>query len=200
MHYSTDYVFDGTNDGSYTKDDAPNPINAYRRCKLVGKQAIQSTGADHHTFRATWVYAARGNNFLRSILRLSGEREELSIIDDQVGAPAWARLIADTILQYLCQSLTEKQQRGFKSGMYILTSRGETSWYDFTKAILENAHRFENKKEITRNVKPITTADYPTPAKRPLNSRLATDRLERNVGLSMPSWALALRLCLEEIL
>lgn len=199
IHYSTDYVFDGTKNAPYTEDDATHPVNVYGQSKLAGEQAIQAAGADHLILRTSWVYAARGQNFLKTILRLAAEREELAIVADQVGSPTWARLIAETTAHILRQSLLERRQGHFNSGVYNLTSVGETSWHGFAQAIVEIARQQGMPALKNRIINPIPTTAYPAPAKRPLNSRLSTDRLEQRFGLKMPSWDAALRLCMADM-
>lgn len=199
IHYSTDYVFDGTKNAPYTEDDATHPLNVYGQSKLAGEQAIQATGADHLILRTSWVYAARGQNFLRTILRLAAEREELNIVADQIGSPTWARLIAEATAHIVRQALLERQQGNFSSGIYNLTSTGETSWHGFAQAIVEIA-RQQGQPLKNRAIHPIPTTDYPVPAKRPLYSRLSMDRLEQRFGLKMPSWDSALRLCMGDML
>lgn len=199
IHYSTDYVFDGTKNAPYTEDDATHPVNVYGQSKLAGEQAIQAAGADHLILRTSWVYAARGQNFLKTILRLAAEREELAIVADQIGSPTWARLIAETTAHILRQSLLERRQGHFNSGVYNLTSVGETSWHGFAQAIVEIARQQGMPALKNRIINPIPTTAYPAPAKRPLNSRLSTDRLEQRFGLKMPSWDAALRLCMADM-
>lgn len=200
IHYSTDYVFDGTKNAPYTEDDATHPINVYGESKLVGERAIQATGADHLILRTSWVYAARGQNFLRAILRLAAEREELNIVADQIGSPTWARLIAEATAHIARQALLERQQGNFSSGIYNLTSTGETSWHGFAQAIVEIARQQGTQPVKNLTINPIPTTDYPVPAKRPLYSRLSMDRLEQRFGLKMPSWDSALRLCMGDTL
>ncbi len=197
IHYSTDYVFDGAKDSVYTETDTTNPINVYGQSKLAGEQAIQAVGGDYLTLRTSWVYAARGNNFLKTMLRLAAEREELNIVDDQIGTPTWARLIAETTAHILRQSLLERQQSCFSSGVYNLTSTGATSWYGFARKIVEIARQQGNPALKNRVINPIATTDYPLPAKRPANSRLSTERLERHFQLELPPWDHALTLCME---
>lgn len=199
IHYSTDYVFDGTKISAYAEDDVPNPANIYGQSKLAGEKAIQATGANYLILRTSWVYAARGHNFLKTILRLAAEREELNIVADQIGAPTWARLIAETTAHILRQSLLERHQGDFNSGLYNLTSTGETSWHGFAQMIVDYARQQENQTLKNRIINPIPTKDYPLPAKRPANSRLSTDRLEQHFGLKMPAWDQALKLCMEDI-
>ena len=193
IHYSTDYVFDGTKDTPYVENDATNPLNVYGESKLAGELAIQASGVDYLICRTTWVFAARGNNFVKSILRLAAERDELNIVADQIGAPTWARLIAETTAHILRQAQLERGANTFESGIFNLTSAGETSWHGFAKKIVELA-QIQNC-----TIHPIPTSDYPTPAKRPANSRLSTERLTQRFGLTMPAWETTLKLCLEEI-
>ena len=192
IHYSTDYVFDGTKDVPYFENDATNPLNVYGESKLAGELAIQASGADYVICRTTWVFAARGNNFVKSILRLAAERDKLNIVADQIGAPTWARLIAETTAPILRQAQLERGANTFESGIFNLTSAGETSWHGFAEKIVELA-------EINCVINPIPTSDYPTPAKRPANSRLSTDHLTQRFGLTMPTWETTLKLCLEEL-
>jgi dTDP-4-dehydrorhamnose reductase len=198
VHYSTDYVFDGSKLTPWVETDAPNPLNAYGRTKLAGDQAIQASGCDHLIFRTSWVYGARGNNFLLTMLRLGKERAELRIVDDQIGSPTSSECIAqatsDVLAQVLAPGATGIQGR---SGIYNLTSNGETSWFGFAKAILtEAAVRFGSPLP---NLVPILTANYPTPAKRPDNSCLSCQRLEQTFGVSLPHWEQALSLVLDTI-
>ncbi len=198
VHYSTDYVFDGTKNGAYTEDDTPQPLNVYGLTKLAGEHAIQTSGVDYLIFRTTWVYSARGHNFLKSILRLAAEREQLNIVADQIGAPTWARLIAETTAHAVRQALQERARGQFNSGLYNLTSTGATSWFGFASAIVDKA-REHNQPLKNQIIKPIPTTDYPLPAQRPANSQLATTRLEQQFGLTMPSWDTALTLCLADM-
>lgn len=199
VHYSTDYVFDGSKNSPYLENDVPNPLNAYGRSKLSGEQAIHSTGANYLIFRTSWVYASRGQNFLRTIIRLSKERESLRVVADQIGIPTWARLIAETTAHCLKQSLEEMRNRTFQSGLYNLTSSGETSWFGFSNSIVEIAHIESVEGLIIKGIEPISTSEYPTAAKRPLNSRLSIEKLQCKFNLKMPQWLHALQLCMEEI-
>ena len=194
IHYSTDYVFDGAKAAPYVETDQTNPLGAYGRSKLTGEKGIRAAGADHLIFRTSWVYAARGANFLRTILRLAAEREELRIVADQVGAPTWARLIAEATAHALKQAQQERRSGKFESGLFHLAAAGETSWHGFASAIVAGRSGLRVKA-----VTPITTADYPLPAPRPANSRLNTDAFRARFGLALPAWETCLRLCLEEI-
>lgn len=189
IHYSTDYVFDGKKTGPYTEDDPTCPINVYGRTKLAGEQAILKAGIPHLIFRTSWVYGMRGKNFLLTVRRLAQEREALSIVADQYGAPTWCRTIADATAHIVAQSKGAIAME--KSGIYNLTAQGQTTWHGFTQAIL--AHPSSPKKPT---VMPILTKDYPLPARRPENSTLSSRRLiETFCGL--PEWHSALNLCLD---
>jgi dTDP-4-dehydrorhamnose reductase len=198
VHYSTDYVFDGTKSTPYTEDDSTNPVNVYGQSKLAGEQAIQAVAGDYLILRTSWVYASRGNNFLKTILRLAAEREELKIVVDQIGSPTWARLIAETTAHIVRQVMLERQANSFTSSVYHLTSTGDTSWHGFAQKIVDIVREQGKVALKNRAIHPIPTTDYPLPAKRPANSRLATNRLEQQFGLTMPSWDNALRLCMQE--
>jgi dTDP-4-dehydrorhamnose reductase len=201
VHYSTDYVFDGTKAEPYTEDDAPNPINAYGRSKLAGEQAIQQMGCDHLILRTTWVYAARGKNFLKTMLRLAQEREELRIVADQYGAPTWARNIADVTAHVLATAQREQQAGVFASGTYHLCASGKITWHGFSNAIIERAKQLAPAGSInTKRVLPITTEDYPLPAPRPKNSQMDSSSLTARFGVIMPEWHHAMKLCIDEVL
>ena len=187
VHFSTDYVFDGTKDTAYDEDDQPNPIDAYGRSKLAGEKAIQAVGCRHLIFRTSWVYGLRGKNFLRTILRLAEEREELRIIDDQIGAPTWSRMIAESTA-FICAQKTPQE------GLYHLACNGAASWHGFAQAILDLTRHLRTREPT---LLAIPARDYPLPALRPLNSRLACDRLKREAEIILPDWKQALSLCLE---
>jgi dTDP-4-dehydrorhamnose reductase len=192
IHYSTDYVFDGSKTSPYSEDDAVCPINTYGRTKLAGEQAIQASGIPHLILRTSWVYGTRGNNFLRTVLRLAQERDELRIVNDQRGAPTWCRTVADITAHIVAQGKAARFSRDWweaRSGIYHLSSRGETTWYGFAKAILGRSSFSK-----TPTVIPILTQDYPTPAKRPSYSIMSTARL-RSVFADPPEWESALILC-----
>jgi len=195
VHYSTDYVFDGTKAGSYVEDDAANPQNVYGKSKLAGEQAIAESGCPHLIFRTSWVYGMRGKNFLLTMLRLGAQRDELSVVADQHGAPTWANTIAVLSANVLSQAAASPgDSRDWwlqHSGVYHLTATGATSWHGFAEAIFEFADL--EKKPL---VKPIPAASYPTPATRPTNSRLSNDKLENTFGLRAPDWRAALQLCM----
>ncbi|MCZ7653926.1 MAG: dTDP-4-dehydrorhamnose reductase [Rhodocyclaceae bacterium] len=194
IHYSTDYVYDGRKAAPYVEDDAVNPSAPTDAASWRARRGIQLSGADHLIFRTCWVYAARGGNFLRTILRLAAEREELRVVDDQVGAPTWARLVAEATAHALKQAMQERRDGNFESGVFHLAAAGEASWHGFASAIVAGRGGLRVK-----SVTQIATAEYPLPAARPANSRLNTDRLRARFGLELPDWETCLRLCLEEI-
>ncbi|MGR3906902.1 dTDP-4-dehydrorhamnose reductase [Burkholderia sp. SR8] len=195
IHYSTDYVFDGTKASPYTEGDATNPVNVYGATKLEGERAIAATGCAHLILRTSWVYGRRGRNFLLTMLKLGAERPELRIVADQVGAPTWAKTIAAATAHIVAQGAASAEADWWvrRSGVYHLTSAGATSWCGFAEAIFASA-----MSERAPKVVPIASSDYPTPAKRPANSRLALDKLTAAFGLHMPDWHDALQLCLAE--
>lgn len=199
IHYSTDYVFDGTKQGPYAETDLPKPINAYGRTKLAGEKTIQASGCDYIILRTSWVYASRGHNFLLTILRLAKEREELSIVADQFGTPTSARLVAETTLLCIHQSLRERQAGVFSSDLYHLTASNCSSWHGFAEEIIELINKKQNEKLKVKNVKEILTSDYPTPARRPANSRLMLTKLEKAYDIVMPDWKIVLEQCVGEI-
>jgi len=194
VHYSTDYVFDGAKEGAYVEDDATNPQNVYGKSKLAGEQAIAESGCAHLIFRTSWVYGMRGKNFLLTMLRLGAQRDELSVVADQHGAPTWANTIAVLSANALSQAAGQGDWSAWwqqHSGVYHLTAAVATSWHGFAEAIFEFA---DLEKKPT--VKPIPAESYPTPAVRPSNSRLSNDKLAGTFGLRVPEWRDALRLCM----
>ena len=194
IHYSTDYVFDGTSQQPYTETDTPNPLNVYGKSKLAGENAVSSSACKHIILRTSWVYGLRGNNFLRTILRLVQERDELAIVDDQLGTPTWSRMIAEATALILSELKINRQRWRDSSGLYHLSSAGMTSWYGFTNKIVE---QLDLNKELI--IKPITTDQYPLPAARPHFSVLANAKVNETFGISMPSWEQALSLCLADL-
>ncbi len=194
VHYSTDYVYDGHKGAPYVEDDPPNPLGAYGRSKLAGDQAIQQAGIDHVIFRLCWVYGARGQNFMLTMMRLAREREKLRIVRDQVGCPTWSRMIAQTTALALKQALAAPD-RGALSGVYHLAASGQTSWHGFAEAIIGLMPEAERKCKL---VEPITTPEYPLPAQRPAFSVLDCDKLRRTFGLQLPSWEESLRQVLDK--
>ena len=190
IHYSTDYVFDGLKAGPYNEDDTPNPLGVYGKSKLAGEQAIRDVQGKHLILRTSWVYSTHGRNFLLTMQRLLQEKPELRVVADQIGAPTWAGTIANSTL-----ALIERWQTSQVTnwGTYHLSAQGETSWFGFAQAIGE-ALRQQGKP--CADLLPIPSSDYPTPAARPLNSRLDCSRLQRDWGVSQPDWQTALRECL----
>ena len=199
VHYSTDYVFDGTKPGPYTEKDHPNPINVYGKTKLEGELAIQESGAAHLIFRTSWVYGARGSNFLLTMLRLFDQRPELRIVTDQIGAPTWSRWLAkQTVEAVRIRLLHMGEQAGSEwNGVYHMTAGGSTSWHDFASAIRER--RYGKAAEQAPRLIPIASVEYPTPAKRPLNSVLSNARLESRFGLVQADWATLLTECMADL-
>ena len=198
VHYSTDYVFDGTKDGPYTESDAPNPLSAYGRSKLAGDLAIQAIGVPHYIFRTSWVYAARGHNFVNTMLRLARECTELRVVNDQIGAPTWARFIADTTAHVLGEALRDAGVAREKRGLYNLTASGRTSWFGFAEAIFAEASKVISNTRVPRLIA-IPTAEYPLPARRPLNSRLDNSKLVKTFGLQLPDWHAMLKACMRDV-
>jgi dTDP-4-dehydrorhamnose reductase len=187
IHYSTDYVFDGTKKAPYVETDRTNPLNVYGQTKLAGEQAIQAIDVPHLIFRTSWVYGLRGKNFLLTMLKLAREREEMKIVDDQIGSPTWSCTIAQATAQIVAQGVgnwpefVEK-----KSGLYHLTSTGETSWYGFAKRIFELTEGVEER--ALKSVLPIGSEFYPSPVQRPDYSLLGVEELARSFGLRLPGW------------
>ncbi len=198
IHYSTDYVFDGTKTEPYTEDDTPNPINVYGKTKLAGENAVIGSGCDYLLFRTSWVYSLHGHNFLKTILRFAQEREELSIVDDQIGRPTWARSIADVTVKCISQALDRIKENHFTSDLYHLSSQGDTSWYGFALEIIEQTRQKMLYNLRLKKLAPISTDQYPTLAKRPANSRLCADKLENDYNVLLPNWQHALTACISE--
>jgi|ERR1700674_1628453 len=199
VHYSTDYVFDGTKAAPYTEEDAPNPINIYGKSKLAGEQAIEAAGVPHLIFRTSWVYGARGKNFLLTIRRLASERDELRIVADQIGAPTWSRAIAEATGQILASCLSPALGGFWRleeySGTYHLSAAGETSWYGFAVAIVDHIGSNGPRPRIV----PISSSEYPLPARRPANSTLSGEAVSVKFGLALPDWASSFALCANEL-
>jgi dTDP-4-dehydrorhamnose reductase len=190
VHFSTDYVFDGSKDGPYVESDAPAPLNVYGRTKLLGEQAIAATGAAHLILRTSWVYGMRGHNFLLTMLRLARERGELRVVSDQQGAPTWSRTVAQATADILVQARRGGgdwwEQHG---GLYHLSCQGQTTWHGFAEAIMEASAN-------STPVIPVSTTEYPTPARRPRNSVLDSSRLVDRF-CRLPEWRETLALCLQ---
>jgi dTDP-4-dehydrorhamnose reductase len=194
VHYSTDYVFDGSKTSPYLEDDAPNPLGAYGRTKLAGDQAIQQAGCEHLIFRLCWVYGARGGNFMLTMMRLAREREKLRVVQDQVGCPTWSRMIAETTALALAAAASPART-GPRQGTYHLCSSGQTSWHGFASAIIDLMPA-DGKK--CREVEGIASSEYPTPTKRPSYSVMSCDKLTRDFGLRLPDWRDSLGQVLEK--
>jgi dTDP-4-dehydrorhamnose reductase len=193
VHYSTDYIFDGKKTSAYTEDDASNPLGVYGKTKLAGEQAVRAVTGRHLILRTSWVYGARGKNFLLTMLKLAKERDELRVVNDQIGAPTWSRSLAEVTALILAQLYAPDAATADKvCGTYHLTSSGSTSWHGFAAEIL----RLSNVQPMPR-LTPITTPEYPTPCARPANSVLANDKLLRTFGLAAGDWNDNLRLCLQ---
>lgn len=200
IHYSTDYVFDGNGTKPWSETDTTSPINQYGISKRNGEISIEKSGCQFLNFRTSWVYGAYGNNFIKSMLKLFQVKESLSIVSDQIGGPTGAALIADitahAIRHYFSQS--DAQQKHL-SGHYHLAATGETSWYDYAQYILEVSNKLKLELMVS-DIQPIPTSQYPTPASRPLNSRLNTNKLRHNFDLHIPDWKLGVKQVLQELI
>ena len=194
VHYSTDYIFDGTKTSSYVETDAPNPLGAYGRSKLEGDLAVKASGADRLIFRLCWVYGARGQNFMLTMQRLAREREKLRVVGDQFGCPTWSRMIAETTALALKQAMLGVNRAAF-SGEYHLAAGGQANWHEFASRIIELMPEAERK---CRAVEKIATAEYPLPAKRPAYSVLGCGKLQKTFGLRLPDWETSLRQVLDK--
>ena len=185
VHYSTDYVFDGSGERPWSEDDATGPLSVYGATKLEGEQLIRQAGCQHLILRTSWVYAARGGNFAKTMLRLAQEREHLTVINDQWGAPTGADLLADVT----AHALRQLQARPQDGGLYHCAAAGETTWHSYAKYVLEHARQAQAAIKIkATEVAPVPTSAFPTPARRPHNSRLNTTRLQTTFGLTLPHW------------
>jgi dTDP-4-dehydrorhamnose reductase len=192
IHYSTDYVFDGSKDGVWTESDAPNPLGVYGSSKLAGEQAIEKAGGQYLILRTSWVYSLTGRNFLLTMQRLLQEREKMTIVADQIGAPTWAGTIAQRT-RVMIERWRDGQPGAW--GVYHLSASGETSWFGFAQAI---GQALISAGKPCASLEPIPSSAYPTPARRPLNSRLDCSRLEREWGVTQPDWHDALLECLAQ--
>ena len=190
IHYSTDYVFDGTKPAPYTEDDSPAPLSVYGRSKREGELAIAAADGRHLIFRTSWVYGLHGANFMKTMLRLGKERDELRVVGDQIGAPTWSRHLADVTALVLAR-------KDIPNGLYHLAAAGETSWHGYAEAIFYEAQRvgLMDKSPVVHR---ITSADYPLPAARPANSRLDCSRFRRDFDLTLPDWRTGLIDCLAD--
>lgn len=197
VHYSTDYVFDGTGANAWKETDPVAPLNVYGVTKLEGERAIQRSGCKHLIFRTSWVYGVRGNNFARTMLRLAKERDRLTVIADQIGSPTGADLLADVTAHAIRSAL----HRSEVSGLYHLAAAGETSWHAYASFVLDFARRAGIELKVVADaVLPVPTTEYPTPAKRPNNSRLDTRKLQETFGLQLPNWQFGVTRMLTQIL
>ncbi len=199
IHYSTDYVFDGRKATPYTEDDTPCPLNAYGRSKLAGEIAVRQAGGDWLILRTSWVYGARGRNFLRTMLALARERDELRIVADQTGAPTWAADIALATAAIVKGAVPERMEERFASGLYHLTASGATTWHGFAAAIMANATRAGLLPDRAPRLVPVASEEYARPAARPKNSRLSGERLQARYGVALPGWEEGLGSCLKEM-
>ena len=196
VHYSTDYVFDGSGSRPWRETDKPAPLNVYGRTKLAGEDAIRASGCRHLIFRTSWVYGARGGNFARTMLRLAGEREALQVVADQLGAPTGADLIADVT----AHAIRRMQSGAAAEGLYHLAASGETSWHGYASFVIESARsQGWPIKTSADAIQPVPTADFPAAAPRPLNSRLDTTRLRDTFQLHLPSWQAGVTRMLAEL-
>jgi len=199
VHFSTDYVFDGSKRAPYSESDDVHPLNVYGASKLAGEQAIADMGGDWLVFRTSWVYGARGQNFLRTMLRLGASRETLSVVNDQYGAPTSARMISDLTAHAVAKALAERQADRFESGIYHMTARGTTTWHAFAEAIFSGARRLSPQSGLAiQEVIPISATEYPAKAPRPAYSVLDNTRFDERFGLHRPLWEDALALVLDE--
>ena len=199
VHYSTDYVFDGSDAAPYTENDVPNPQSVYGRTKLAGEQAIHASGCKHLILRTSWVYGVHGGNFVKTILRLAKERNELRIVADQFGAPTWARNLAQATASAL-SCWQSKNWDGDLSGLYHLTATGRTNWHEYAEEIVRLARKRDPALAAKLlDIRPIATQEYPVPAKRPANSVLSNDKIRDAFGIVLPEWRDSLAECVREI-
>lgn len=197
VHYSTDYVFDGSGSTPWLEGDPTGPLSVYGETKLEGEKAIRATECKHLIFRTSWVYGARGGNFAKTMLRLAQERDALTVIDDQVGAPTGADLLADVTAHAIRTAVADTRV----SGLYHLVAAGETSWHGYARFVIEFARRAGLNLEVAPEaIQPVPTSAFPTAAKRPLNSRLNTEKLQNTFGLHLPNWQAGVARMLAEIL
>lgn len=199
VHFSTDYVFNGSKDGSYSEDDQPNPQSVYGSTKYAGEMALVRANARHLILRTSWVVGAHGGNFAKTMLRLAAEREQLNVVADQFGAPTSAAVLAD-LTAHLLRQYQREGADGFPYGTYHVAASGETSWCDYARFVIGEALAAGKElKARPETVMPLTTAQYPTPAKRPANSRLDTSRFRTTFGLRLPPWQESARHVLQQI-
>jgi dTDP-4-dehydrorhamnose reductase len=197
VHYSTDYVFDGGGEKAWIETDATSPLSVYGATKLEGEQLIQQAGCRHLIFRTSWVYGARGGNFAKTMLKLAQERDALKVINDQIGAPTGADLLADVTAHAICALMKQPEL----SGLYHLVAGGETSWHGYASFVLAFAEQAGMTLKVNSEaVQAVPTSAFPTPAKRPLNSRLNTEKLQTSFDLQLPHWQVGVERMLTEIL
>lgn len=194
VHYSTDYVFPGNGDNPWHEDDATSPLNVYGQTKLAGEKALQEHCPKHLIFRTSWVYAGKGNNFAKTMLRLAKERSELSVINDQFGAPTGAELLADCTAHAIRVAMNKPEV----AGLYHLVASGTTTWYDYAALVFQEA-RIAGIELALEQLKPVNTDAYPTSARRPNNSRLDTQKFQQNFELILPSWEMGVKRMLAEL-
>lgn len=200
VHYSTDYVFDGTKAGAYNEDDVPAPQSVYGRTKLAGERALAEASTRHLILRTSWVFGAHGGNFAKTMLRLAAEREQLSVVEDQFGAPTSAALLAD-LTAHLVRQYQRDGANVFPYGTYHVTAAGETNWYDYARFVLNHALAAGKPLKVhPEQILALKTEQYPTPARRPSNSRLETKRFQETFGLRLPPWEEGLSQVLAQIL
>jgi dTDP-4-dehydrorhamnose reductase len=196
VHFSTDYVFSGDSSSAWREDDKPSPLNVYGLSKLQGEQAIQESGAAHLILRTSWVYGNGGQNFLSAMKRLAQDREKLNIVDDQLGAPTWARHLADAVSQIVAMSYQgDDDFWQHNSGVYHLTGGGRSSWYEFASAIFDFMRQADLKVPA---LSPIKSESYPTPARRPMFSVLDNSKIRNNFGIQLPDWKHSLKLVMQD--
>lgn len=201
VHYSTDYVFDGTKSGPYTESDIPNPQSVYGKSKRQGEEALLASGADHLIFRTSWVFGAHGGNFAKTMLRLAAEKESLNVVADQWGAPTSAPLIADVTAQIIAHYKKRQERVRFPFGVYNLVAGGETNWCEYARAVIASAKAAGKPLKLNvDDIHPISTAEYPVPAPRPANSRLHTNKLKSTFGVNLPDWQEGLEHVMRRIL
>jgi dTDP-4-dehydrorhamnose reductase len=197
VHYSTDYVFDGSGDMSWKETDVTAPVSVYGKTKLEGEKAIIASGCKYLIFRTSWVYATRGSNFAKTILKLAQERDSLKVIDDQIGAPTGADLLADVT----AHTIRIAQQRPEVSGLYHLVASGQASWYEYANSVIDFARQSGIEiKASPKDIQPVPTSAFPTVATRPMNSRLDTAKLQDTFGLKLPHWESGVTRMLTEFL
>jgi dTDP-4-dehydrorhamnose reductase len=201
VHYSTDYVFNGSGTRPWVETDTPQPLSVYGHSKLAGETAIRNSGCDHFILRTSWVYAARGQNFVRTILRLAGERDSLSVINDQIGAPTYAGFLADSTARIIECDAGNPATRAARLGTYHITSRGEASWHDLASHAVQCALDYGATLKVTpERIVAITTSQYPLPAPRPSNSRMCVDKFEGTFGITCPDWRTDCRNVVNELI